>query len=89
MKCPNDLQPIFIRNKTDVVRLRAGSGNTASIGFIKRRHPEEFSTTSGPFARFRFVKEVCDFYWQNYENLVREINDDFSQWSHPLFQRFF
>jgi hypothetical protein len=88
IKCPYDLQSIFIREKTDVVGLRAGSGNTANIGSIKLKSPQEFSTVKGPFSHFSQVKEACDFYWQNYDHYKGAIKTQQDLLAHPDFQRF-
>jgi len=88
IKCPYDLQHIFIREKTDIVGLRAGSGNTANIGSIKLRNPNEFSTVIGPFSNFRYAKEACDFYWKNYEIYAGQISNQNQLLQHPDFQKF-
>ncbi len=88
IKCPYDLQSIFIREKTDVVGLRAGSGNTANIGSIKLKIPQDFSTVKGPFSHFSRAKDACDFYWQNYDHFVTLIKTQEELLAHPDFKSF-
>lgn len=88
IKCPYDLQTIFIREKTDIVGLRAGSGNTANIGSIKLREPKNFTTENGPFSNFSKAKEACDHYWTNYEYYIAEISSEAELLAHPKFQIF-
>ena len=88
IKCPYDLQTIFIREKTDIVGLRAGSGNTANIGSIKLRDPSQFTTANGPFSNFSNAKEACDHYWKNYEHYIGEISTEADLLAHPNFQIF-
>lgn len=89
IKCPYDLQSIFIRDKTDIVGLRAGSGNTANIGSIKLREPNHFMTENGPFSNFSKAKEACDHYWKNYEHYINEVSNEAELLAHPDFLRFF
>ncbi|MFF7709839.1 type II restriction endonuclease [Pseudomonas sp. NPDC007930] len=88
IQCPYDLQTIFIRDKTDIVGLRAGSGNTANIGSIKLKAPEGFATARGPFSAFSQAKAACDFYWSQYEHYSREISNAAELHGHPDFARF-
>lgn len=88
VKCPYDLRQIFIREKTDIVGLRAGSGNTANIGSVKLREPDQFETVRGPFTVFSDVKGACDQYWKKYEDYVGDIADDEDLKNHPEFSRF-
>lgn len=88
IKCPYDLQTIFIRDKTYIVGLRAGSGNTANIGSIKSRNPEDFLTANGPFSCFNKAKEACDFYWSKYEVYSEHIRTREDLLAHPDFEEF-
>lgn len=88
IKCPYDLQNIFIRDKAEIVGLRAGSGNTANIGSIKLKAPQDFGTINGPFTAFTKMKEACDFYWKNYEKYIDSISNQIELLEHPDFQQF-
>lgn len=88
IKCPYDLKNIFIRDKSEIVGLRAGSGNTANIGSIKLNAPTDFDTVKGPFTFFRDVKGACDHYWCGYERYCLEIKSADDLIAHPDFNIF-
>lgn len=88
ISCPYNIENIFIREKHEIVGLRAGSGNTANIGSIKLKSPDEFKYHQGPFTHFRDAKGACDFFWQNYDKYLKEISDTQDLIMHEDFKDF-
>lgn len=86
--CPYTLRTIFLREKVCIVGLRAGSGNTANIGSVKLRNPDDFITINGPFTQFRDQHGAMDLYWSNYDNYKLAIHDYASLFNHPDFNQF-
>jgi hypothetical protein len=86
--CPYRDVSMFIRDKHEIVGLRAGSGNTANIGSILARNPTEFLNALGPFSKFSFGKEACDHYWARYKEYCSQIASEEDLLQHPDFQRY-
>lgn len=88
IKCPYNIESIFIREKVDITGHKPGSGNTANIGSVEIDTPGGFATANGSFTKFRNKKAACDFYWCNFENLKDSIKSEADLYNHPSFQQF-
>jgi Restriction endonuclease EcoRV len=83
-----EVKHIFVRSKSSISGLRAGSGNTKNIGSIIVKQAQEFDSLNSPFMNFEKEKEACDHYWRNYEGYSKEIKTDTDLWEHPDFLKF-
>ncbi len=88
IKCPYDIESVFITEKVKITGLRAGSGNTKNIGSVKLDTPLGFENHNGPFTKFSKSKFACDHYWKYYEDYKKEISTEEELIGHPDFQKF-
>lgn len=75
IQCSYSLNTFFIREKSSITGLRAGSGNTKNIGSVKVKNAQVFHSVQGPFTNFNNPKKACDKYWRNYDRYKNEINN--------------
>lgn len=88
IKCPYEIEHIFLRDKVSITGVRAGSGNTANIGSVKLNNPRDFSTYNGPFCSFNDSKNAYCHYWYNYNHYKNIIMTEDDLINHPDFYKY-
>lgn len=88
IRCPYDVEAVFLREKHELCGIRAGSGNTKNIGSFIGFKSTDFETRVGYFNGFAKAKEACDYYWANYEKYSSVISTENELLSHSSFKRF-